>query len=435
MSNNGDYFEVEGENVLIEFRVKNFRSLRDEQVLSLVASKDKSLLETNVVPTGIRAAPSLLRSVVIYGANAGGKSNVVKALQYMRGVVAESATMKPGQSFSVQPFRLDTESASEVTEFEITFVLDGIRYQYGFALTSERVVAEHLLVYKAFKPQRWFARSLDAGTGKDVYEFGSGLKGSKNVWEGATRPNSLFLSMAVQLNSEQLRPVFDWFVSRLVIFNEVTPLNPRFSVRMLKEAPARRRICEFLTAADMSIADIDVVTRKVPGQSVRFDLITGKTEVRAEEIEEHQLRFHHVAEHGRAQFELTDESNGTRNLLFLTGPVLDVLGRGLTLVIDELDTSLHTLLVRELVRLFHQAEVNTGGAQLIFTTHDTSLLDTPDLFRRDQIWFVEKNRDQASTLYGLSDFSPRKTEALERGYLAGRYGGVPFLNPLLDGRN
>lgn len=133
-------------------------------------------------------------------------------------------------------------------------------------------------------------------------------------------------------------------------------------------------------------------------------------------------------EQGKAVFDLMDESNGTRNLLFLAGPVLDILSKGLTLVIDELDTSLHTLLVCELVRLFHRPEINTGGAQLIFTTHDTSLLDAPDLFRRDQVWFVEKDRDQASALVSLSEFSPRKNEALERGYLMGRYGGVPFLS-------
>lgn len=418
--------------MLIEFRVKNFRSLRDEQVLSLVASKDKTLLEINTLTTGIKAAPTLLRSAVVYGANAGGKSNLIKALQYMRGVVAESATVfQPGQTFSVQPFRLDGESASQPTEFEITFLLDGVRYQYGLALTAQRIISEHLLVYKAFKPQRWFERHFDANTGKDVYEFGPGLKGPKNVWEGATRANSLFLSMAVQLNSEQLRPVFDWFVNRLVIFNEVSPLAPQFSVQMLRQAESRKEICNFLSAADISIADIDVVTRKEPGQVVHFDLVAGKTEVRREEVEQNELRFHHVTERGKAVFGLADESNGTRNLLFLTGPVLDILSKGLTLVIDEFDTSLHTLLVRQLVQLFHRPELNTGGAQLVFTTHDTSLLDAPDLFRRDQVWFVEKDRDQASTLYGLSDFSPRKNEALERGYLMGRYGGVPFLSHMM----
>ena len=422
--------------MLIEFRGKNFRSLRDEQVLSLVASKDKTLLDTNTVVTGVNAVPALLRSAVVYGANASGKSNLIKAMQYMRAVVAESATViQPGQSFSVQPFRLDAESASQPTEFEATFLLDGVRYQYGFALTAQRIVSEHLLVYKAFKPQRWFDRYVDNETGKDVYEFGPGLKGPKNVWEGATRSNSLFLSMAVQLNSEQLRPVFDWFTNKLVIFNEVSPLAPQFSVQMLQQAAKRREICDFLSAADISIADIEVVTRKVPGQSLHLDMATGKTELSSKEIEENQLRFHHVTKQGNAVFDRSEESSGTRSLLFLTGPVFDILSKGLTLVIDELDTSLHTLLVRQLVRLFHQPDINTGGAQLIFATHDTSLLDAPDLLRRDQVWFVEKDRDQASSLVSLSEFSPRKNEALERGYLMGRYGGIPFLEPLMGQRH
>ena len=415
--------------MLVEFRVKNFRSMRDEQVLSLVASKDKTLGDTNVMSTGLKAAPGLLRSAVVYGANAGGKSNLIKALQYMRGVVLESATViQPGQTYGVQPFRLDDLSASEATEFEVTFIVAGVRYQYGFAITSQRIVREHLLVYKAFKPQRWFDRHFEADSGKDVYEFGPGLKGAKHLWEGATRPNSLFLSMAVQLNSEAMRPVFDWFATALVIFNEQAKLSPQTSIQMLQQAEGRKQICAFLTAADISISDIEVITRKGPGQAVHFDLDANKTEIRSEEIEEHQLRFSHVTERGRAVFDLMDESNGTRNLLFLTGPVLDILTKGLTLVIDELDTSLHTLLVRELVRLFHKPDINTGGAQLIFTTHDTSLLDAPNLFRRDQVWFVEKDKDQASTLVALAEFSPRKNEALERGYLIGRYGGIPFLN-------
>ncbi|WP_297446124.1 ATP-binding protein [Acidiferrobacter sp.] len=419
--------------MLVEFRVKNFRSLRDEQVLSLVASSDKTLQDTNTLGTGLKVAPALLSSAIVYGANASGKSNLIKALQYMRGVVLESATVvQPGQTFAVQPFRLDPCTAGQPTEFEVTFILNGMRYQYGFAMTAQQIVSEHLLVYKAFKPQRWFDRHFDENTDRDIYDFGQGLKGTKNLWESATRPNALFLSMAVQLNSEALRPVFDWFAHSLVIFDEQTRLAPHTSIQMLKQSEHRKRICDFLAAADLSIADIEVVTRKVPGQSVHFDLVTGKSEVRSEEMEQHQLRFSHVTERGEAVFDLMDESNGTRNLLFLAGPVLDILKKGLTLVIDELDTSLHTLLVRELVRLFHRPQANTGGAQLIFTTHDTSLLDAPGLFRRDQVWLVEKDSDQASSLVALSEFSPRKNEALERGYLMGRYGGVPFLGDMAE---
>lgn len=413
--------------MLLDFRVKNFRSLRDEQTLSLVAAKDRSLQELNTMPSGIKAAPTLLRSLAIYGPNAGGKSNLIKALQYMRAVVAESASvMQPGQTFNVQPFRLDALSVAQPTEFDISFVLDGVRHQYGFELTAQRVTREYLLVYKAFKPQQWFERHYDAASGKDVYDFGVGLKGPKSVWEGATRPNALFLSMAVQLNSEQLQPVFAWFLNKLAIFNEITPLGQHFSVDMLRKPEGKRAICDFLTSADISISDIEVVTRKVSGQAVHFDMAAGKTEVRNEEQEVNELLFHHVTEQGKAVFSLGDESMGTRNLLFLTGPVLDILNKGMVLVVDELDSSLHPLLVRRLVELFQNPVVNQKGAQLIFTTHDTSLLD-PDLFRRDQIWFVEKDRDQASKLYPLSDFSPRKNEALERGYLMGRYGALPFL--------
>ncbi|MDP2881202.1 MAG: ATP-binding protein [Azonexus sp.] len=414
--------------MLVQFRVKNFRSLRDEQVLSLVASTDKTLLDTHALGTGLKAAPHLLKSAVVYGANASGKSNLIKALQYMRGVVQESAALQPDQTFDrLQPFKLDAASGSKPTEFEVTFILDGVRYQYGFAMTSQRIVSEHLLVYKAFKPQRWFERHFDAEIGKDVYDFGYGLKGAKNLWEGATRPNALFLSMAVQLNSDTLRPVFDWFANRLVIFNEQSQLSPQFSMKMLKQEAQRKAICEFLRAADVSIADIEITTKQAMVHTINFDLATGKREESASEQPVDEIKFHHVTEHGKAVFDLADESGGTRNLLFLTGPILDILNKGLTLVVDELDTSLHTLLVQALVRLFHRPEVNTGGAQLIFTTHDTSLLDAYGLFRRDQIWFVEKRPDQSSSLYPLLDFSPRKNEALERGYLQGRYGALPFL--------
>jgi len=418
--------------MLLDFSVKNFRSFRDEQLFSLVAAKDKTLQDLNTMPSGIKVAPLLVRSAVMYGANAGGKSNFIKAMQYMRGVVIESASlMQPAQTFNIQPFRLDDDSNRLPTEFDISFILEGVRYQYGFTLTPQRVLREYLLVYKAFKPQQWFNRHYEPDTNKDVYEFGSGLKGPKSIWEGATRANSLFLSMAVQLNSEQLRPVFDWFVDRLVIFNDITPLAPQYSLEMLRRPEGRQVICNFLKAADISIADIDVVTRTIPGQAVHFDLAAGKTEVRNEEQEFQELRFHHSTENGTAVFELNDESAGTRNLLFLTAPVLDILERGATLVVDELDNSMHPLLVRRLVEMFHNCVSNPKGAQLIFSTHDTSLLDN-DLFRRDQIWFVEKSSDQSSSLYPLSDFRPRKNEAIGRGYLIGRYGALPFLTDWRD---
>lgn len=411
--------------MLIEFRVCNFRSFRDQQVLSLVAAKDTTLSDLNTMPSGISAAPSLLRSVVLYGPNASGKSNVIKAMEYMKAVVAQSASIAPDRTFRVAPFLLDKNSSIKPTDFEITLIIDGVRYQYGFGLTKNRITHEYLLAYRSAKPQKWFERTFDPISEKYTYEFSSFLRGKKDSWRDATRANSLFLSMAVLLNSEQLKPIYDWFHTEMVVINETSTLNQDFSVKRLQESDGKAEICEFLTAADISISEIDVVTQKKSGHIVTFNGEVETPSIKKEDKDVQELRFKHETEEGDAIFELADESTGTRNLLFLAGPVLDILRKGRTLIVDELDTSLHPLLVRRLVELFNNPSSNPSNAQLIFSTHDTSLLDNT-LFRRDQIWFVEKDKSQASSLYPLSDFSPRKNEAFEIGYLTGRYGALPF---------
>ena len=423
--------------MLVEFRVKNFRSIRDEQVLSLVASSDKTLRDTHVHETGLRAVPGVLRSAVIYGANASGKSNIVKALKYMRDVVLESAkTVQPDQTFNVQSFRFDQESIGNATEFELTFLKDGVRHEYGFSMTQKRFLSEFLVVYKSAKPQHWFERWYNEDTDSDDYQYKTGLTGPKQVWEEATRPNALFLSMASQLNSKALQSIYEWFAEDLVIFNEDQRLTPSYTAKIFStgrfeddNAPAEETVIGFISAADISVEKIEVETKKAPGKAVYFDLFTEKTEVRDEEMEQHRIRFHHTGDGGSAAFDFEDESAGTRSLFALAGPIIDILKRGKSLVIDELDTSLHPLIVRKLVSMFNDTGTNTGNAQLIFTTHDTSLLEATGLFRRDQIWLTEKGQDQATKLVALSEFSPRKGEALERGYLSGRYGGIPFLDP------
>jgi AAA15 family ATPase/GTPase len=415
--------------MLVEFRVKNFRSIRDEQVFSLVASNDKSL-KSNVYSTGINAIPSILKSAIIYGANASGKSNLIKALKYMRDVVLESATIvQPKQTYNLQPFKLDQGSATQATEFEITFLIKGVRHQYAFSMSQQRILSEYLLVYQTAKPQHWFNRYIDENTDEDVYEFKSGLKGSKQVWEEATRPNALFLSMASQLNSQSLKPIYDWFASNLVIFNESEKVTPDYTIKVIKEEDGQNKIRNFLEAANISIGQIRTETQRVPGKTFQFDLLADKAKMHDAEHEQHKILFHHVTESGQATFDFADESGGTRVLFTLAGPVLDILNKGKTLIIDELNASLHPLIVRELVSMFNDPKTNTGNAQLIFTTHDTSLMGATGLFRRDQIWFTEKGKDQATNLIAMAEFSPRKGEALERGYLSGRYGGIPFLDP------
>lgn len=435
--------------MLLEFRVRNFRSIRDEQVLSLVASGDKALADTHVAPTGLKALPGAVRSAVVYGPNASGKSTLLFALSYMRAVVAESATLiKPGQTYNVQRFKLDPAFATLPTEFEITFLLGGVRHQYSFAMTPERIVSESLLVYRTAKAQQWFdrrirdevgSRTIESKSGhagqrlhdeSDVYEytFSSHLTGARKLWQDSTRPNALFLSTAAQLNSEPLGPVFRWLLDAIAYIPAGGGVHEDYTTSKLTTAEGREEVREFLRAADVCIADVLAVPRKGVRQQVVLHA-TGIAQINRQEGDMLVPQFLHQTAKGSAMFEFEEESEGTQRLYGLIAPVLDVLQSGRVLVVDELESSLHTLLVRRLIKMFHDPSANRSNAQLIFTTHDTSLLDHT-LFRRDQIWFTEKDADQATTLYPLSDFSPRKEEAWGRGYIAGRYGAVPFFSEL-----
>jgi hypothetical protein len=412
--------------MLLDFRIRNFRSIRDEQALSLVASSgDKSLVATHLAATGLGASAFAVRSAVIYGPNASGKSSLLRGLDYLRAVVAESAAViQPGQSYNVQPFKLDEATAHAPTEFELTFLLGGIRHQYAFAMTATHIVSESLVVYRTAKPALWFSRQLSADGERDVYEFSAQLTGAKKLWQDSTRANALFLSTAAQLNSEMLSPVFRWIVERLVFLPAGAAAHPDHTTALLATEDGRSAIRDFLASADISIADVQASPRRGFQNSVVFHAgaVAHSSSVEGEFL---VPVFKHVTPQGSATFELQDESEGTQRLYGLVAPVLEVLREGRILIVDELDSSLHPLLVRRLIAMFHNPQLNAGSAQLIFSTHDTSLLD-PLLFRRDQVWFTEKDKSQATHLYPLTEFSPRKNEAWERGYLVGRYGALPF---------
>jgi uncharacterized protein len=413
--------------MLVEFRVRNFRSFRDEAVLSLVASpRDKTNEETTVMDTGNKSVPRLLRTAAIYGANASGKSNLVRAMQLLRGIVNDSAKFQTGQTINVQPFLLNSITAEQPIEYEITFLLDNVRYQFGFTLTPLKILSEWLIVYKSTQPEVWYERNFDERAQKYEYNFFSGkLRGAKKVWREATRDNALFLSTAVQLNSEQLRPILIFLTGRLMIFENGGGPGFNDTVSHIGQNNADT-VREFLSVADISIADIRLKKQKAFAHNVKFDLATGQFETLGTSGEIDVPTFEHKTRSGSAVFDFLDESEGTQKLFGFAGPIFRILENGWILVVDELDRSLHALLVRQLIGMFQNPVLNQKGAQLIFTTHDTSLLDG-ELLRRDQIWFAEKDEDQASRLSPLSDFSPRIGEALERGYLSGRYGGVPIL--------
>jgi hypothetical protein len=230
----------------------------------------------------------------------------------------------------------------------------------------------------------------------------------------------------MQLNSSDLAPLHNWFLNSLVVYTDGGQIPSDFSTEMIRTPAGQLQVSALLTSADIAIKSISAEPTKGISQTFVFDLSNNKPEVRSEETETHLPKFRHTSGDVTADFDLADESQGTQKLYALAGPLFQILEKGGVLVIDELDRSLHPLLVRQIVNIFQDPKVNCNGSQLIFTTHDTSLLNG-QLFRRDQIWFTEKGLDQSSRLVPLSDFSARKDEAFEKGYLSGRYGGVPII--------
>lgn len=418
--------------MLIEFNVKNYWSFKESQSISLVPSKYyKGLEETNCIKTKISSFPLLLRSAVIYGANASGKTNLLRAMDFVRDFVISSHSQQEGQEIDVDSFSLSKNTNKEPSEFEVIFIEDNIRYQFGFAVNHERVMKEWLYAFPEGRLQTWYERSYQPDNNKDVWNLGGKLKGPKLMWKGATRKNALFLSTAIQLNSEQLKPVFNWFKQKLVVLLSWTELPSIFTSDHCATDEGKLKVMEFMRLADSSIKDIEL--KKMPfspdslpddiPQAIKDDItdkLTGKDVT--------SVYFKHQDNDGDpVLFDYYQESSGTQKLYNISYPWCDVLSSGFVFFVDELDTSLHPLLVRFLIELIQNNKTNPNNAQLIFTTHDTSVLST-DIFRRDQVWFTEKDRENSTKLYPLSDFNPRKSEVLEKSYLQGRYGALPIFN-------
>lgn len=429
--------------MLIEFRVSNFRSIRSEQTLSLVASKDDSLPTNFFQFEGFR----ILRGLVIYGPNASGKTNFLRAIDLLKDLVVDSANKEPGQEIPVQPFLFDSESSTKPSRFEISFFQEGIRYQYGVSLDSARVHEEYLLAYPKNRPQTWFTRQYDAEKEATEWYLGPKLRGNKADLKEKTRDNALFLSVAAQWNHDQLTSVYKWFQSRIqtipagVTMNKITE---RFLLGMGKtpvgdsgSGPTFRRwVVDALRDADMGICDVKVT--KTPVEKVRLpkNLPSEVRETilkRLEDDDDLLLNteiFHEIdGKRSNNALPLQEESSGTQRFFQMIGPWVDACAKDITVVVDELESSLHPLLTRELVKFIVQDNASGTKAQLVFATHDTVLLD-PNLFRRDQVWFTVRSTKGETEIYSLSEYkqySARKGEAIQKGYLAGRYGAIPVL--------
>lgn len=417
--------------MLIEFRVANFRSFAEECTFSMLASAGRSN-SANVIKT---SGYSVLRSAVIFGANASGKSNLVDAIQTMRAFIVHSATsMTVGDEIHVEPFALDQELSTAPTLMEATVLVNKTRYTYGFTATKERVHDEWLVAYPRGRPQKWLERRYDPKTEETSWTVRQELRGAARLLRERTRSNGLALARGAELGVEPLEGLFLWFKNSLRVLDLSSPPHALADYTyglMSRKKVFRAYLADVLRDADTGIEAVRVEERRYTDaelppempESVRKRVL-GRTYFEA------STRHSDPRTGESADFPMHWEANGSRRLVALTGPLWDTLQNGYTLIVDEFDCSMHPLLVRKLIELFHASE-NASGAQLVLTTHDSTLLDR-SLFRRDQVWLVDRNRSGASSLTSLHDFAPRKDEAIRRRYLDGRYGGVPIFGRMLE---
>lgn len=419
--------------MLIEFKVSNHKSIREEQVFSLVASSDKKSCEENVIKQG--ELPGMkgvryLKGAAVYGANASGKSTLVQALQFMATYVGSCATgMKPDSPTGRNPFRLDNFSAQKPTTFAVTFVASEVRYQYGFSVNDVEVVEEYLIAYPKGSAQKWFHRG---GEGVDEWAASSYFKGHAGLQE-KTRKNALFLSVGAVWNHPQLSPVYEWFAGQLKFLGLscFEFLSPTFTLdRISQNDEYKERIWKLMQSADLGLRGVMVEDLVTPAEQYRQEHPERAHTVpdNAENVKELlNLFFEHRVGDEKFYIEQGEESAGTRRFFAMLGPWLEILANGYTVFVDEIDTSLHPVLVREILKMLFSDKCNHNGAQVVFTTHNPTLLDQ-NLIRRDQVWFTEKDQEGATHLYPLTDYSPRQGEALAKGYLSGRYGAIPFID-------
>jgi len=398
--------------MLLRFRFSNIRSFRREQELSLVAGAFTDLPEVVRHPAGLREG--ILPCAAIYGANASGKTNVIRAVKFLADAVALSyRDWDPDGPIPREPFMADEESSRAPSEIEADFLIVGVRHRYGFLMDSEAVLEEWLYVYPKGKKQTWFHRKR----GNPIV-FSKKMPGENRTIENLTRKNSLFLSTAAQNAHEALLPIFRWLSGLMVIVGDRWKYQAR-TASLCSEPDLRNEVTKLLSVADLGIEDLSVKAPESPEMGRGFfEVAANLLQIRWPGTVP-EIRLLHRLKNGVASFEPGQESDGTMAYLALLGPVVDALKKGVPLLIDELDSSLHPLLAIQLVRLFNAPSSSINGAQLIFNTHDTNLLSS-GVLRRDQVWFTEKSNDATSHLYALSDFKPRRQENLQSGYLQGR---------------
>ena len=418
--------------MLLEFRVKNFLSIKDEVCLDLKATNITDFGDTNLIHT---ERHKVLKGAVIYGANSSGKSNLIKAMSTMRRIVFQSFEKSSTSDLNIEPFLLDTVSEKEPSFFEVTFLLDSVKYRYGFEITNTEVKAEWLMETKKRSEKYLFVREDD---GIDVNPQ---YKEAKDL-EEKTRDNALFLAVIDQFNGKLASRIMMWFNGFITISGLSHEKYKTVTFQMLESKKSKELLQSFYSDLDLGFEIVEIQKKEFHINDIPEDMpehiikqlvsdLEGKKIVDVKTL--HKKRNPLDDSFTEVKFDMrSQESSGTNKVFNISGPIFDVLTNGGILVIDELDASLHPLLTLSITRLFNSVDHNPKNAQLIFTTHDTNLFSYGK-FRRDQIYFVEKDKNFSSDLYSLVEYkgdggiTVRKDRKFEKDYIQGRYGAIPFI--------
>lgn len=421
-------FENKGECImLLQFDVTNYLSFKNEMILDLTANKDSEHKENLIKFKNKKILPV----ISIYGANAAGKSNINKALTFAIMFVRQSNLFQVNSLIPVIPFLLDDESRFQKTKFDFVFTYQDVKYEYGFVIDSQKVYEEYLYEYTSQRPTAVFERE-----NVNQYKFSAKYKKELMAVVERNTDNKLFLATATQWNCLSTRNAYMWFSEGIDTYDDTNLENNFVSkLEVDNDDSTQKFMRTLLQNADLNIDDYEFEIKNADPDKIQLPMGIKFDENTMRQIrdtyKEWRLETHHkVNVDGTIKdykFPIQQESKGTINFFYF-GPVfLEALKKGKTIVIDEIDSGLHPKLVRYLIEIFNNPSTNPNHAQLIFNTHDITQLDL-DVFRRDQIYFVEKNNTTGiSDLYSLDEYSPRKSENIQKGYLQGRYGAIPAI--------
>ena len=420
--------------MIIEFTVGNFLSFKEKRTISFEAQGGVSELKSNYFTV---EKIKLLRSIALYGANSSGKSNLIKALDRMRVSVFQSIKLNFSDTLEYSPFLLSTESSKQPTFFEIVFLSEHQRFRYGFEYNLTEIVNEWLFVGRTPKTEKpLFIRTSEGIGVSESFREGKGL-------EEKTNENRLFLSKVADENGEIAKQVMDCFINYNVLSGIEHDEYGGFSLKMFDlHSKGCNESLELFKKLQLGFKDIEIIEKDFTPTDLPKDM---PTIVRTKIIKDLSgaksvslNTIHNVYnKQGKTVASISweqekYESEGTKKIIDFSGPIFDTLSKGKTLIIDELDAKLHPLITIHIIKLFNNPNTNPNNAQLLFTTHDTNLLNN-DFFRRDQVWFAEKDNIEQTDLYALNDFvlpdgtKVRKDANLEKNYIAGRYGAIPYI--------